>query len=55
VVVYLIIFSFGIRYIYNLLREGPQEAAIGPSGATPMRPMAFADETSTGGGIGTRK
>ena len=51
VVVYLTVFSFGAFYIYKLLREGPRDAAERPSGATPSRPMAFADAgTSSGDG-----
>jgi cytochrome d ubiquinol oxidase subunit I len=42
--VYLFIFSFGILYIYRLLRAGPGGAlAAVPSAATPNRPMSLAD------------
>ena len=43
-VVYAFIFSFGIYFIYRLLRVGPG-GALGsvPAGATPSRPMALAD------------
>jgi hypothetical protein len=45
------IFSFGMRYIYVLLREGPTSADAKLVGATAMRPMAAAGsaETATGG------
>jgi cytochrome d ubiquinol oxidase subunit I len=42
-IVYVTVFSFGAFYIYKLLHEGPHDEAEGPSGATPSRPMAFAD------------
>jgi hypothetical protein len=49
-VVYTVIFAFGMRYIYVLLREGPTEAGARVTGATAMRPMAAAGpaETATG-------
>jgi cytochrome d ubiquinol oxidase subunit I len=50
VVVYLTVFSFGAFYIYKLLREGPHEELAKPRGATPSRPMAFADSATTTGG-----
>ena len=51
VVVYTVIFAFGMRYIYVLLREGPTGADTRLTGATAMRPMAAAGsaETATGG------
>ena len=49
VVVYLTVFSFGAYYIYKLLREGPRDEAERPSGATPSRPMAFADAGTSAG------
>jgi cytochrome d ubiquinol oxidase subunit I len=52
VAVYLTVFSFGTWYIYRLLHEGPREEGAAPSGATPSRPMAFADPSrATGGNI----
>ena len=43
-VVYTFIFSFGIYYIYRLLRAGPGASpAAASSGAMPNRPMSFAD------------
>jgi cytochrome d ubiquinol oxidase subunit I len=42
--VYVFIFSFGILYIYRLLRAGPGGAlADVPSAATPNRPMSLVD------------
>lgn len=42
--VYAFIFSFGIYFIYRLLRAGPAGSLAGvPTGATPNRPMALAD------------
>jgi cytochrome d ubiquinol oxidase subunit I len=42
-VVYAFIFSFGIYYIYRLLRAGPGGSlAAGPAGAMPNRPMSLA-------------
>lgn len=44
-VVYAFIFSFGIYYIYRLLRAGPGGSlAAAPIGATPNRPMSLANE-----------
>jgi Cytochrome bd terminal oxidase subunit II/Cytochrome bd terminal oxidase subunit I len=50
VVVYTVIFAFGIFYIYELLHEGPTGDDTRPTGATAMRPMAAAGpaETATG-------
>jgi cytochrome d ubiquinol oxidase subunit I len=48
ILVYLSVFSFGAVYIYRLLRDGPSDE-IESEGATPSRPMAFADAaTATG-------
>jgi cytochrome d ubiquinol oxidase subunit I len=51
VVVYAIIFSFGTRYIYVLLRAGPTSTDTKLTAATAMRPMAAAGsaESATGG------
>lgn len=54
VVVYAVVGSFGVYYIYKLLREGPKSAeAKAVTGATAKRPLAFADgaETATGGSL----
>jgi cytochrome d ubiquinol oxidase subunit I len=49
--VYAVFVSFGVYYIFKLLREGPTAEAKAIPGATGRRPMAFADsaETATGG------
>ena len=50
VVVYAVIYSFGLYYIYHLLRDGPTDLAHEITRATAMRPMAAAGsaETATG-------
>jgi len=50
VLVYAVVYSFGVYYIFKLLREGPTTEAKAIPGATGRRPMAFADssETATG-------
>jgi cytochrome d ubiquinol oxidase subunit I len=55
VLVYAVVYSFGLYYIYKLLHEGPTADAKAIPGATGRRPMAFADsaETATGGGVQT--
>ena len=49
--VYAVLGSFGISYIYKLLRDGPPGTTEAIPNATPSRPMAFADtaDTATGG------
>ncbi len=49
VVVYVLI-SFGFYYIYKLLRDGPTSAATAIPGATPNRPLAFADDAASATG-----
>ncbi len=50
VLVYAVFISFGIYYIYRLLREGPT-ADSGPiPNATPSRPLAFADSPASATG-----
>jgi cytochrome bd ubiquinol oxidase subunit I len=51
VVVYAVIYSFGLYYIYHLLHDGPTDEAHEIPRATAMRPMAAAGsaETATGG------
>jgi cytochrome d ubiquinol oxidase subunit I len=46
IAVYIVIYSFGLAYIYRLLREGPavEAASVGP--VTPGRPMAIAVQAS---------
>jgi cytochrome d ubiquinol oxidase subunit I len=44
-VVYSFIFSFGVFYIYRLLRAGPVgRLVLPPTAATPNRPMSVVDE-----------
>ena len=50
VVVYTLIFSFGIFYIYRLLRDGPTEPEPAITGATAKRPMAAAGSAKTATG-----
>lgn len=51
VLVYAVVYSFGLHYIYRLLRDGPGGAQPPIAGATGSRPLAFAveREPSTGG------
>lgn len=51
VAVYLLFVSFGIYYIYKLLRDGPSDTNAALPNATASRPLAFADDaaTATGG------
>ena len=44
------VYSFGVYYIYKLLREGPTAEAKAIPGATGRRPMAFADDADTATG-----
>ncbi len=50
VVVYALCISFGFYYIYKLLRDGPTVAATPIPGATPNRPLAFADDAASATG-----
>lgn len=50
VVVYAIVYSFGLYYIYKLLHDGPEGPAKSIAGATPNRPMAFAGSADTATG-----
>jgi cytochrome bd ubiquinol oxidase subunit I len=50
IVVYGLFVSFGLYYIYKLLRDGPTVPATAIPGATPHRPMAFADDAVTATG-----
>ena len=48
--VYLFIFSFGVLYIYRLLRAGPLGSlALPPQAATPARPMSVLDHAALPG------
>jgi cytochrome d ubiquinol oxidase subunit I len=50
IVVYGLFVSFGLYYIYKLLRAGPTVAASPIPGATPHRPLAFADDAASATG-----
>ena len=50
VAVYALFVMFGTYYIYKLLRQGPTGEAIPIPGATPSRPMAFADDAASATG-----
>jgi cytochrome bd ubiquinol oxidase subunit I len=50
IVVYGLFVSFGFYYIYKLLRDGPTVAQTPIQGATPHRPMAFADDAASATG-----
>jgi cytochrome d ubiquinol oxidase subunit I len=56
VLVYAGFVSFGVYYIYKLLRQGPTAEAKAIPRATGSRPMAFADtpESATGGSLRAR-
>jgi cytochrome bd ubiquinol oxidase subunit I len=46
--VYAFIFSFGVFYIHQLLRAGPEGSlARAPAAAVPNRPMSVVDEPIT--------
>src|SRR5689334_21231912 len=51
ILVYAVFVSFGVYYIYKLLRQGPSVEAKAIPGATASRPLAYAGsiETATGG------
>jgi cytochrome d ubiquinol oxidase subunit I len=50
VAVYAVIYSFGIFYLYRLLRDGPTEPEPEITGVTGNRPMAAAGSASTATG-----
>ena len=51
VLVYAVVYSFGLYYIYRLLRDGPRcDGAAGVAGATGSRPLAFAGDADTATG-----
>ncbi len=50
VIVYTLFVSFGLYYIYKLLREGPAGEAVPIANATPSRPLAFADDAASATG-----
>jgi cytochrome d ubiquinol oxidase subunit I len=49
IVVYAVIYAFGLAYIYRVLRKGPAEEAAVPGIPTPARPLAAA-QVATGDG-----
>jgi cytochrome bd ubiquinol oxidase subunit I len=50
IVVYGLFVSFGLYYIYKLLRAGPTVPAVAIPGANPHRPLAFADDAESATG-----
>jgi cytochrome d ubiquinol oxidase subunit I len=54
VLVYAVVYSFGLYYIYKLLREGPTGEAKPIPGAHGNRPLAFADDADTATGSQAR-
>ncbi len=54
IVVYGLFVSFGLYYIYKLLRDGPTVPAVPISTANPHRPLAFADDAATATGTGNQ-
>ena len=48
--VYTVFVSFGLYYIYRLLKEGPTSAATAIPGTTATRPMAFVDHADIANG-----
>jgi cytochrome d ubiquinol oxidase subunit I len=50
VAVYAVIYSFGLFYIYRLLRDGPTDSGTEITGVTGSRPMAAAGSASTATG-----
>jgi cytochrome bd ubiquinol oxidase subunit I len=53
VIVYGLFVSFGFYYMYKLLRDGPAGEAVPIPGATPSRPLAFADSATSATGSQT--
>jgi cytochrome d ubiquinol oxidase subunit I len=53
ILVYAVFVSFGVFYIYKLLRQGPTGEAKAIPGATASRPLAYADtpDSATGRGL----
>jgi cytochrome d ubiquinol oxidase subunit I len=52
ILVYAVFVSFGIYYIYTLLRQGPTVEAKPIPGATASRPLAYAGSTESATGAG---
>ncbi|MEF8721606.1 cytochrome ubiquinol oxidase subunit I [Candidatus Accumulibacter phosphatis] len=57
VLVYAVVYSFGLYYIYSLLRDGPGPDAtpVAVRGATGSRPLAFAGHADTATGRAGRQ
>lgn len=50
IIVYTVIYAYGLYFIYQLLRDGPAgDDAAAPASATPGRPLAVAMHASSGG------
>ncbi|MFO1206211.1 MAG: cytochrome ubiquinol oxidase subunit I [Burkholderiales bacterium] len=54
IVVYATFVSFGIHYIYKLLREGPTTSARAIPGTTPNRPLAYGGAADSATGVSAR-
>jgi cytochrome bd ubiquinol oxidase subunit I len=48
IVVYAVIYSFGLYYIYRLLRDGPADKGASPDTLTPARPISVALQSNRG-------
>jgi len=52
---YAVMAGFGIWYIYKLLRDGPVGAVVALPGATPSRPLAYAEHAASATGARERE
>jgi cytochrome bd ubiquinol oxidase subunit I len=48
IAVYAVIYSFGLYYIYRLLRDGPADEKAGPDTLTPAQPISVALQSNRG-------
>jgi cytochrome bd ubiquinol oxidase subunit I len=48
IIVYAVIYAFGLYYIYRLLNDGLNDDSVGPGGATPARPLADTMQAEAG-------
>jgi len=48
IVVYAVIYSFGLYYIYRLLRDGPADEEASPDTLTPAQPISVALQSNRG-------
>ncbi len=48
IVVYAVIYSFGLYYIYRLLRDGPADKEASPDTLTPAQPISVALQSNRG-------